>query len=177
MIFKRIILCCILWVVTIQVFASSHSEENTIDQFIFGHISNQIMRFGHSENSQKILSENAATVVKNTLEKTSLDENDQRFVAKIIQIYEKKYIEILEDPIYTQQVKNIFKQYMSGPEIIALWTAPSPPHQDIYKKYANASLEVAKFSSTFIEKKLQDPIFLEKYQYEIQKILDTPEDQ
>lgn len=173
--FKKIILFCTFWIVTTQTFPSTFAEEKIIEQFVLGNVSNEIMRFGISENSKKNLSEIAETVVKNALDKKDLDKADQVYTTQILQIYKNMHNEILNDPSYVQQVKNIFKKHMSNPEIIALWDAESTPHKDIYEKYANASLEVSKFTSAFIEKKLKDQTLLDKYQLEIQKIFDKPE--
>ena len=165
-IFSGLFVCLI----SIQSFASN-TDSDAIDRLAQGIITNQIWRLQYNESAKKIYQNQAENLIKNGLTTIELTDKEKQIIPQIVEIYQAIPENILRDPQFIAQTKQILLESLSSQEIEMLSQHDTTSSQELYTKLANIDTEIFLESNAAIHKAVNDPQFIQQYRNKIGEII------
>ena len=165
-IFPGLFLCLI----SIQSFASN-TDSDAIDRLAQGIITNQIWRLQYNESAKRIYQNQAENLIKNGLSTIELTDKEKQIIPQIVEIYQAIPENILRDPQFIAQTKQILLESLSSQEIEMLYQRDKRLSQELYTKLANIDTEIFIESNAAIHKAVNDPQFIQQYRNKIGEII------
>lgn len=160
----------LLFSITIQSFASN-TETEYLDRLAQGIISNQIWRLQTNEDVKHIYQNQAESLIKNGQSSIKLSDQEQQIIPKIVAVYQSMPEDILRDPQFIAQTKQIILESLGPQEIEALYQRDTTPSQALYTKLANVDTKIFIESNAAIHKAINDPQFMQQYRNKIGEII------
>jgi hypothetical protein len=160
----------LLFSISIQSFASN-TETESLDRLTQGIISNQIWRLQANEDVKRIYQNQAENLIKYGLSSIKLNDQEQQIIPKIVAVYQSMAEDILRDPQFISQTKQIILESLSPQEIEALYQHDATPSQALYTKLANVDTKIFIESNAAIHKAINDPQFIQQYRNKIGEII------
>lgn len=165
-IFPGLFLCLI----SIQSFASN-TDSDAVEQLAQGIITNQIWRLQYNESAKRIYQNQAENLIKNGLSTIELTDKEKQIIPQIVEIYQAIPENILRDPQFIAQTKQILLESLSSQEIEMLSQRDTTSSQELYTKLANIDTEIFIESNAAIHKAINDPQFIQQYRNKIGEII------
>jgi hypothetical protein len=160
----------LLFSITIQSFASN-TESEYLDRLAQGIISNQIWRLQTNEDVKRIYQNQAENLIKNGISTIQLTDNEKQIIPEIVAVYQSMTKDILRDPQFISQTKQIILESLSPQEIEALYQHDTTPSQALYTKLANVDTKIFIESNAAIHKAVNNPEFIQQYRSKIGEII------
>ena len=168
---KYIILSVLLlFSISIQSFASN-TETESLDRLTQGIINNQIWRLQANDDVKRIYQNQAENLIKYGLSSIKLNDQEQQIIPKIVAVYQSMAEDILRDPQFISQTKQIILESLSPQEIEALYQRDTTPSQALYTKLANVDTKIFIESNAAIHKAVNNPEFIQQYRSKIGEII------
>ena len=165
-IFSGLFVCLI----SIQSFASN-TDSDAIDRLAQGIITNQIWRLQYNESAKRIYQNQAENLIKNGSSTIELTDKEKQIIPQIVEIYQAIPENILRDPQFIAQTKQILLESLSSQEINMLSQRDTTSSQELYTKLANIDTEIFLESNAAIHKAVNDPQFIQQYRNKIGEII------
>lgn len=165
-IFPGLFVCLI----SIQSFASN-SDSDAVERLAQGIITNQIWRLRYNESAKRIYQNQAENLIKNGLSTIELTDKEKQIIPQIVEIYQAIPENILRDPQFIAQTKQILLESLSSQEIEMLSQRDTTSSQELYTKLANIDTEIFIESNPAIHKAINDPQFIQQYRNKIGEII------
>lgn len=165
-IFSGLFVCLI----SIQSFASN-TDSDAADQLASGIITNQIWRLQYNESAKRIYQNQAENLIKNGSSTIELTDKEKQIIPQIVEIYQAIPENILRDPQFIAQTKQILLESLSSQEIEMLSQHDTTSSQELYTKLANIDTEIFLESNAAIRKAVNDPQFIQQYRNKIGEII------
>lgn len=165
-IFPGLFVCLI----SIQSFASN-TDSDAVDRLAQGIITNQIWRQQYNESAKKIYQNQAENLIKNGSSTIELTDKEKQIIPQIVEIYQAIPENILRDPQFIAQTKQILLESLSSQEIEMLSQHDTTSSQELYTKLANIDTEIFLESNAAIRKAVNDPQFIQQYRNKIGEII------
>lgn len=165
-IFSGLFVCLI----SIQSFASN-TDSDAIDPLAQGIITNQIWRLQYNESAKRIYQNQAENLIKNGSSTIELTDKEKQIIPQIVEIYQAIPENILRDPQFIGQTKQILLESLSSQEIEMLSQHDTTSSQELYTKLANIDTEIFLESNAAIHKAVNDPQFIQQYRNKIGEII------
>lgn len=165
-IFSGLFVCLI----SIQSFASN-TDSDAIDPLAQGIITNQIWRLQYNESAKRIYQNQAENLIKNGSSTIELTDKEKQIIPQIVEIYQAIPENILRDPQFIAQTKQILLESLSSQEIEMLSQHDTTSSQELYTKLANIDTEIFLESNAAIHKAVNDPQFIQQYRNKIGEII------
>lgn len=165
-IFSGLFVCLI----SIQSFASN-TDSDAADQLASGIITNQIWRLQYNESAKRIYQNQAENLIKNGSSTIELTDKEKQIIPQIVEIYQAIPENILRDPQFIAQTKQILLESLSSQEIDMLSQHDTTSSQELYTKLANIDTEIFLESNAAIRKAVNDPQFIQQYRNKIGEII------
>ena len=165
-IFSGLFVCLI----SIQSFASN-TDSDAIDRLAQGIITNQIWRLQYNESAKRIYQNQAENLIKNGSSTIELTDKEKQIIPQIVEIYQAIPENILRDPQFIAQTKQILLESLSSQEIDMLSQRDTTSSQELYTKLANIDTEIFLESNAAIHKAVNDPQFIQQYRNKIGEII------
>lgn len=165
-IFSGLFVCLI----SIQSFASN-TDSDAIDPLAQGIITNQIWRLQYNESAKRIYQNQAENLIKNGSSTIELTDKEKQIIPQIVEIYQAIPENILRDPQFIAQTKQILLESLSSQEIDMLSQRDTTSSQELYTKLANIDTEIFLESNAAIHKAVNDPQFIQQYRNKIGEII------
>lgn len=165
-IFSGLFVCLI----SIQSFASN-TDSDAIDPLAQGIITNQIWRLQYNESAKRIYQNQAENLIKNGSSTIKLTDKEKQIIPQIVEIYQAIPENILRDPQFIAQTKQILLESLSSQEIDMLSQRDTTSSQELYTKLANIDTEIFLESNAAIHKAVNDPQFIQQYRNKIGEII------
>ena len=165
-IFSGLFVCLI----SIQSFASN-TDSDAVDRLAQGIITNQIWRLQYNESAKKIYQNQAENLIKNGSSTIELTDKEKQIIPQIVEIYQAIPENILRDPQFIAQTKQILLESLSSQEIEMLSQHDTTSSQELYTKLANIDTEIFLESNAAIRKAVNDPQFIQQYRNKIGEII------
>ena len=165
-IFSGLFVCLI----SIQSFASN-TDSDAIDRLAQGIITNQIWRLQYNESAKRIYQNQAENLIKNGSSTIELTDKEKQIIPQIVEIYQAIPENILRDPQFIAQTKQILLESLSSQEIEMLSQHDTTSSQELYTKLANIDTEIFLESNAAIHKAVNDPQFIQQYRNKIGEII------
>ena len=165
-IFSGLFVCLI----SIQSFASN-TDSDAIDRLAQGIITNQIWRLQYNESAKRIYQNQAENLIKNGSSTIELTDKEKQIIPQIVEIYQAIPENILRDPQFIAQTKQILLESLSSQEIDMLSQHDTTSSQELYTKLANIDTEIFLESNAAIHKAVNDPQFIQQYRNKIGEII------
>jgi hypothetical protein len=165
-IFSGLFVCLI----SIQSFASN-TDSDAVDRLAQGIITNQIWRLQYNESAKRIYQNQAENLIKNGLSTIELTDKEKQIIPQIVEIYQAIPENILRDPQFIAQTKQILLESLSSQEIEMLSQRDTMSSQELYTKLANIDTEIFLESNAAIRKAVNDPQFIQQYRNKIGEII------
>ena len=165
-IFSGLFVCLI----SIQSFASN-TDSDAADQLASGIITNQIWRLQYNESAKRIYQNQAENLIKNGSSTIELTDKEKQIIPQIVEIYQAIPENILRDPQFIAQTKQILLESLSSQEIEMLSQRDTTSSQELYTKLANIDTEIFIESNAAIHKAINDPQFIQQYRNKIGEII------
>lgn len=160
----------LLFSISIQSFASN-TESESLDRLTQGIISNQIWRLQTNEDVKRIYQNQAENLIKYGLSSIKLNDQEQQIIPKIVAVYQSMAEDILRDPQFISQTKQIILESLSPQEIETLYQRDTTPSQALYTKLANVDTKIFIESNAAIHKAVNNPEFIQQYRNKIGEII------
>ena len=160
----------LLFSISIQSFASN-TETESLDRLTQGIISNQIWRLQANEDVKRIYQNQAENLIKYGLSSIKLNDQEQQIIPKIVAVYQSMAEDILRDPQFISQTKQIILESLSPQEIETLYQRDATPSQALYTKLANVDTKIFIESNAAIHKAVNNPEFIQQYRSKIGEII------
>jgi hypothetical protein len=160
----------LLFSISIQSFASN-TETESLDRLTQGIISNQIWRLQTNEDVKRIYQNQAENLIKYGLSSIKLNDQEQQIIPKIVAVYQSMAEDILRDPQFISQTKQIILESLSPQEIETLYQRDTTPSQALYTKLANVDTKIFIESNAAIHKAVNNPEFIQQYRSKIGEII------
>jgi hypothetical protein len=160
----------LLFSISIQSFASN-TESESLDRLTQGIIGNQIWRLQANEDAERIYQNQAENLIKNGISTIQLTDNEKQIIPEIVAVYQSMTKDILRDPQFISQTKQIILESLSPQEIEALYQHDTTPSQALYTKLANVDTKIFIESNAAIHKAINDPQFIQQYRNKIGEII------
>ncbi len=160
----------LLFSISIQSFASN-TESESLDRLTQGIIGNQIWRLQANEDVKRIYQNQAENLIKNGISTIQLTDNEKQIIPEIVAVYQSMTKDILRDPQFIAQTKQIILESLSAQEIEALYQLDTTPSQALYTKLANVDTKIFIESNATIHKAINDPQFIQQYRNKIGEII------
>jgi hypothetical protein len=160
----------LLFSITIQSFASN-TETEYLDRLAQGIISNQIWRLQTNKDVKRIYQNQAESLIKNGQSSIKLSDQEQQIIPKIVAVYQSMPEDILRDPQFIAQTKQIILESLGPQEIEALYQRDTTTSQALYTKLANVDTKIFIESNAAIHKAINDPQFMQQYRNKIGEII------
>ena len=155
---------------SIQSFASN-TDSDAVDRLAQGIINNQIWRLQYNESAKKIYQNQAENLIKNGSSTIELTDKEKQIIPQIVEIYQAIPENILRDPQFIAQTKQILLESLSSQEIEMLSQHDTTSSQELYTKLANIDTEIFLESNAAIHKAVNDPQFIQQYRNKIGEII------
>jgi hypothetical protein len=170
--FIKYIIFSVLFIfsISIQSFASTTKTE-ALDRLAQGIITNQIWRLQYNESVKEIYQHQAENLIKYGLSTVELTDQEKKIIPKIVAIYQAMPENILRDPQFIAQTKQILLESLSPQEIETLYNSDTTPSQELYIKLAKADTKIFLESNAAIHKAINDPQFIQQYRDKIGEII------
>lgn len=165
-IFPGLFVCLI----SIQSFASN-TDSDAVDRLAQGIITNQIWRLQYNESAKRIYQNQAENLIKNGSSTIELTDKEKQIIPQIVEIYQAIPENILQDPQFIAQTKQILLESLSSQEIEMLSQRDTTSSQELYTKLANIDTEIFIESNAAIHKAINDPQFIQQYRNKIGEII------
>lgn len=165
-IFSGLFVCLI----SIQSFASN-TDSDAADRLASGIITNQIWRLQYNESAKRIYQNQAENLIKNGSSTIELTDKEKQIIPQIVEIYQAIPENILRDPQFIAQTKQILLESLSSQEIEMLSQHDTTSSQELYTKLANIDTEIFLESNAAIRKAVNDPQFIQQYRNKIGEII------
>lgn len=165
-IFSGLFVCLI----SIQSFASN-TDSDAVDRLAQGIITNQIWRLQYNESAKRIYQNQAENLIKNGSSTIELTDKEKQIIPQIVEIYQAIPENILRDPQFIAQTKQILLESLSSQEIEMLSQHDTTSSQELYTKLANIDTEIFLESNAAIRKAVNDPQFIQQYRNKIGEII------
>lgn len=165
-IFPGLFVCLI----SIQSFASN-TDSDAVDRLAQGIITNQIWRLQYNESAKKIYQNQAENLIKNGSSTIKLTDKEKQIIPQIVEIYQAIPENILRDPQFIAQTKQILLESLSSQEIEMLSQHDTTSSQELYTKLANIDTEIFLESNAAIRKAVNVPQFIQQYRNKIGEII------
>ena len=165
-IFPGLFVCLI----SIQSFASN-TDSDAVDRLAQGIITNQIWRLQYNESAKRIYQNQAENLIKNGSSTIELTDKEKQIIPQIVEIYQAIPENILRDPQFIAQTKQILLESLSSQEIEMLSQRDTTSSQELYTKLANIDTEIFLESNAAIHKAVNDPQFIQQYRNKIGEII------
>jgi len=165
-IFSGLFVCLI----SIQSFASN-TDSDAIDRLAQGIITNQIWRLQYNESAKRIYQNQAENLIKNGSSTIELTDKEKQIIPQIVEIYQAIPENILRDPQFIAQTKQILLESLSSQEIEMFSQPDTTSSQELYTKLANIDTEIFIESNAAIHKAVNDPQFIQHYRNKIGEII------
>lgn len=165
-IFSGLFVCLI----SIQSFASN-TDSDAVDRLAQGIITNQIWRLQYNESAKRIYQNQAENLIKNGSSTIELTDKEKQIIPQIVEIYQAIPENILRDPQFIAQTKQILLESLSSQEIEMLSQHDTTSSQELYTKLANIDTEIFIESNAAIHKAINDPQFIQQYRNKIGEII------
>lgn len=165
-IFSGLFVCLI----SIQSFASN-TDSDAVDRLAQGIITNQIWRLQYNESAKRIYQNQAENLIKNGSSTIELTDKEKQIIPQIVEIYQAIPENILRDPQFIAQTKQILLESLSSQEIDMLSQRDTTSSQELYTKLANIDTEIFLESNAAIHKAVNDPQFIQQYRNKIGEII------
>ena len=165
-IFSGLFVCLI----SIQSFASN-TDSDAIDRLAQGIITNQIWRLQYNESAKRIYQNQAENLIKKGLTTIELTDKEKQIIPQIVEIYQAIPENILRDPQFIAQTKQILLESLSSQEIDMLSQRDTTSSQELYTKLANIDTEIFLESNAALHKAVNDPQFIQQYRNKIGEII------
>ena len=165
-IFPGLFLCLI----SIQSFASN-TDSDAVERLAQGIITNQIWRLQYNESAKRIYQNQAENLIKNGSSTIELTDKEKQIIPQIVEIYQAIPENILRDPQFIAQTKQILLESLSSQEIEMLSQHDTTSSQELYTKLANIDTEIFLESNAAIHKAVNDPQFIQQYRNKIGEII------
>lgn len=165
-IFPGLFVCLI----SIQSFASN-TDSDAVDRLAQGIITNQIWRLQYNESAKRIYQNQAENLIKNGSSTIELTDKEKQIIPQIVEIYQAIPENILQDPQFIAQTKQILLESLSFQEIEMLSQRDTTSSQELYTKLANIDTEIFIESNAAIHKAINDPQFIQQYRNKIGEII------
>jgi hypothetical protein len=165
-IFPGLFLCLI----SIQSFASN-TDSDAVERLAQGIITNQIWRLQYNESAKRIYQNQAENLIKNGSSTIELTDKEKQIIPQIVEIYQAIPENILRDPQFIAQTKQILLESLSSQEIEMLSQRDTTSSQELYTKLANIDTEIFIESNAAIHKAINDPQFIQQYRNKIGEII------
>lgn len=165
-IFPGLFLCLI----SIQSFASN-TDSDAVERLAQGIITNQIWRLQYNESAKRIYQNQAENLIKNGSSTIELTDKEKQIIPQIVEIYQAIPENILRDPQFIAQTKQILLESLSSQEIEMLSQRDTASSQELYTKLANIDTEIFIESNAAIHKAINDPQFIQQYRNKIGEII------
>lgn len=159
-----------VYLISIQSFASN-SDSDAVEQLAQGIITNQIWRLQYNESAKRIYQNQAENLIKNGLSTIELTDKEKQIIPQIVEIYQAIPENILRDPQFIAQTKQILLESLSSQEIEMLSQRDTTSSQELYTKLANIDTEIFIESNAAIHKAINDPQFIQQYRNKIGEII------
>ncbi len=156
--------------ISIQSFASN-TDSDVVDRLAQGIIINQIWRLQYNESAKRIYQNQAEDLIKNGLSTIELTDEEKQIIPQIVEIYQAIPENILRDPQFIAQTKQILLESLSSQEIEMLYQRDKRLSQELYTKLANIDTEIFIESNAAIHKAVNDPQFIQQYRNKIGEII------
>ena len=156
--------------ISIQSFASN-TDSDAIDRLAQGIITNQIWRLQYNESAKRIYQNQAENLIKNGLSTIELTDKEKQIIPQIVEIYQAIPENILRDPQFIAQTKQILLESLSSQEIEMLSQPDTTSSQELYTKLANIDTEIFIESNAAIHKAINAPQFIQQYRNKIGEII------
>lgn len=156
--------------ISIQSFASN-TDSDVVDRLAQGIIINQIWRLQYNESAKRIYQNQAEDLIKNGLSTIELTDEEKQIIPQIVEIYQVIPENILRDPQFIAQTKQILLESLSSQEIEMLYQRDKRLSQELYTKLANIDTEIFIESNAAIHKAVNDPQFIQQYRNKIGEII------
>jgi len=165
-IFSGLFVCLI----SIQSFASN-TDSDAVDRLAQGIITNQIWRLQYNESAKRIYQNQAENLIKNGSSTIELTDKEKQIIPQIVEIYQAIPENILRNPQFIAQTKQILLESLSSQEIEMLSQRDTTSSQELYTKLANIDTEIFLESNAAIHKAVNDPQFIQQYRNKIGEII------
>ena len=156
--------------ISIQSFASN-TDSDVVDRLAQGIIINQIWRLQYNESAKRIYQNQAENLIKNGSSTIELTDKEKQIIPQIVEIYQAIPENILRDPQFIAQTKQILLESLSSQEIDMLSQRDTTSSQELYTKLANIDTEIFLESNAAIHKAVNDPQFIQQYRNKIGEII------
>ena len=156
--------------ISIQSFASN-TDSDVVDRLAQGIITNQIWRLQYNESAKRIYQNQAENLIKNGSSTIELTDKEKQIIPQIVEIYQVIPENILRDPQFIAQTKQILLESLSSQEIEMLYQRDKRLSQELYTKLANIDTEIFLESNAAIRKAVNDPQFIQQYRNKIGEII------
>jgi len=159
-----------VYLISIQSFASN-TDSDAVDRLAQGIITNQIWRLQYNESAKRIYQNQAENLIKNGSSTIELTDKEKQIIPQIVEIYQAIPENILRDPQFIAQTKQILLESLSSQEIEMLSQRDTASSQELYTKLANIDTEIFIESNAAIHKAINDPQFIQQYRNKIGEII------
>lgn len=159
-----------VYLISIQSFASN-TDSDAVDRLAQGIITNQIWRLQYNESAKRIYQNQAENLIKNGSSTIELTDKEKQIIPQIVEIYQAIPENILRDPQFIAQTKQILLESLSSQEIEMLSQRDTTSSQELYTKLANIDTEIFIESNAAIHKAINDPQFIQQYRNKIGEII------
>lgn len=159
-----------VYLISIQSFASN-TDSDAVDRLAQGIITNQIWRLQYNESAKRIYQNQAENLIKNGSSTIELTDKEKQIIPQIVEIYQAIPENILRDPQFIAQTKQILLESLSSQEIEMLSQHDTTSSQELYTKLANIDTEIFIESNAAIHKAINDPQFIQQYRNKIGEII------
>ena len=159
-----------VYLISIQSFASN-TDSDVVDRLAQGIIINQIWRLQYNESAKRIYQNQAENLIKNGSSTIELTDKEKQIIPQIVEIYQAIPENILRDPQFIAQTKQILLESLSSQEIEMLSQRDTASSQELYTKLANIDTEIFIESNAAIHKAVNDPQFIQQYRNKIGEII------
>lgn len=156
--------------ISIQSFASN-TDSDAVERLAQGIITNQIWRLQYNESAKRIYQNQAENLIKNGSSTIELTDKEKQIIPQIVEIYQAIPENILRDPQFIAQTKQILLESLSSQEIEMLSQRDTTSSQELYTKLANIDTEIFIESNAAIHKAINDPQFIQQYRNKIGEII------
>ena len=113
----------------------------------------------------------AENLIKNGLSTIEITDKEKQIIPQIVEIYQAIPENILRDPQFIAQIKQILLESLSSQEIEMLSQRDTTSSQELYTKLANIDTEIFIESNAAIHKAINDPQFIQQYRNKIGEII------
>lgn len=159
-----------VYLISIQSFASN-TDSDAVERLAQGIITNQIWRLQYNESAKRIYQNQAENLIKNGSSTIELTDKEKQIIPQIVEIYQAIPENILRDPQFIAQTKQILLESLSSQEIEMLSQRDTTSSQELYTKLANIDTEIFIESNAAIHKAINDPQFIQQYRNKIGEII------